>query len=295
MEVKDGPLSAAPQQSSARGPSRKGGSRSRFLRWLCVPPQPAIELDQVVKRFGSERVLDGVDLTVPPGAITVLLGASGAGKTVTIKHILGLLEPTEGTVTVEGRDLAEISEAELYELRRHMAAVLQGTLPFTCGLFYSMSVFDNVAFALRERTNWSDERIERATMAHLGMVGLSNSAREMPENLSAGMTKRTALARALALDADIVIIDDFDSGLDRVRMKLLCEIVRDVQEESEATFLVSTHDMEAASELADYIAVLGGGRVVASGKADEVLGSDDPLVRQLVTGASEGPIRLRDS
>lgn len=260
-----------------------------------MPPQPAIELVDVVKRFDSECVLDGVSLTVPAGAITVLLGASGSGKTVTIKHILGLLEPTEGTVTVEGKDLAEISEAELYELRRHMAAVLQGTLPFTCGLFYSMSVYDNVAFALQERTNWSDERIERATMAHLGMVGLANSAREMPENLSAGMTKRTALARALALDADIVIIDDFDSGLDRVRMTLLSEIIRDVQHEGEATFFVSTHDMEAAKELADYVAVIHQGVIVAHGDAETVFASEQPLVQQLVSGGTEGPLGLADT
>jgi phospholipid/cholesterol/gamma-HCH transport system ATP-binding protein len=261
-----------------------------------VAPPPVIELNDVVKRFGKERVLDGVDLTVPPGKITVLLGPSGAGKTVTIKHILGLEKATSGTVTVEGKDLARIPEHELYELRQHMAAVLQGTLPFTCGLFWSLNVYDNVAFALRERRpNTPEEQIDRITMSHLGLVGMKDHVHAMPEQLSAGMAKRTALARALALDADLVIIDDLDSGLDRVRMGLLCEIVRDVQEEAEATFFVSTHDMEAARELADYVAVIHGGRIVASGEADEVFGSEEPLVRQLVSGGTEGPIRLRDT
>ena len=115
-------------------------------------PVAAIELEGLVKSFGSVRALDGVDLTVPRGAITVLLGPSGAGKTVTIRHIVGLIQPSAGTVIVEGKDLAELTEAELYELRRGMSAVLQGTLPFTCGLFYSLNVYENVAFALRART-----------------------------------------------------------------------------------------------------------------------------------------------
>jgi phospholipid/cholesterol/gamma-HCH transport system ATP-binding protein len=254
--------------------------------------EPAIELVDVVKRFDRERVLSGLNLTVPQGSITVLLGPSGAGKTVIIKHILGLLDPTSGVVKVNGQDLGKISEPEMYEIRRGMAVVLQGTLPFSCGLFYSLNVYDNVAFALQERTKWTDERIHRSTMAHLAMVGLASRADAMPNELSAGMTKRTALARALALDADIVIIDDFDSGLDRVRMTLLCEIIRDVQAEGEATFLVSTHDMDAARELADYVAVIHEGHLVAQGEADTVFASDQPLVRQLVTGDTSGPVRL---
>jgi phospholipid/cholesterol/gamma-HCH transport system ATP-binding protein len=253
----------------------------------------AIELVDVVKHFGSERVLEGVSLVVPPGAITVLIGPSGAGKTVTIKHVVGLLRPSSGTVTVEGKDLAAISEDELYELRRGMSAVLQGTLPFTCGLFYSLNVYENVAFALRARTRWSPERIHRVTMDHLGMVGLRDRAKDMPEQLSAGMCKRTALARALALEARIVIIDDFDSGIDGVRLALLCDLIRDAQRRTEATFLVTTHDMTAARELADYAAVIHDGRIAASGDADAVFGSSEPLVHQLVTGELSGPLELR--
>jgi phospholipid/cholesterol/gamma-HCH transport system ATP-binding protein len=253
----------------------------------------AIELADVVKDFGSERVLEGVSLAVPPGAITVLIGPSGAGKTVTIKHVVGLLEPTSGVVRVEGKDLAAISEDELYELRRGMSAVLQGTLPFTCGLFYSLNVYENVAFALRARTRWSPERIHRVTMDHLGMVGLRDRANDMPEHLSAGMCKRTALARALALEARIVIIDDFDSGIDGVRLALLCELIHDAQRRTEATFLVTTHDMTAARELADFAAVIHEGRIAASGDADAVFGSTEPLVHQLVTGELSGPLELR--
>jgi len=254
----------------------------------------AIELEGVVKEFGSERVLDGVDLTVPAAAITVLLGPSGAGKTVTIKHILGLLKPSTGFVKVNGQDLGAISETQLYEVRRGMSVVLQGSLPFTCGLFYALSVYENVAYGLRERTNWSDEEIDRLTREALRMVGLQDHADRMPEELSGGMAKRTALARAFALKASIVIIDDLDAGLDSVRLSLLCGMIRDAQEETAATVLVTTHDMKVARDLADYVALLHQGRIVASGAAGAVLGSDEPFVRQFVTGARAGPLQLRD-
>lgn len=257
-------------------------------------PSAAIELRGVVKDFGRARVLHGVDLAVPEGEITVLLGPSGAGKTVTISHAVGLIEPTAGTVLVEGRDLARLSEEELYALRREISVVLQGSLPFTCGLFYSLSVFENVAFALRQRKRWSEELVRETTMTHLGMVGLRDCAELMPDQLSAGMTKRVAIARALALEARIVIVDDFDSGIDGVRLALLCDVFADVQRESGATFLVTTHNMRAARSLADNIAVIHEGRIVASGPALEILESSEPLVRQLVTGATSGPIALRD-
>ena len=254
---------------------------------------PAIELEGVVKDFGRTRVLDGVDLQVPNGEITVLLGPSGAGKTVTIKHVLGLLEPTRGSVRLEGRDVADMSEPELNEARRRMGVVLQGTLPFTCGLFYSLNVFENVAFVLRQRTRMPEDEIRSVVLEHLGMVGLRDRAGAMPDQLSAGMTKRVALARALIADSEIVIIDDFDSGIDGVRLALLCELLRDAQREAGATYLVATHDMTAARRLADNVAVIGEGRLVASGPAETVLGSSDPLVHQLTTGATSGPLKLQ--
>ena len=167
--------------------------------------------------------------------------------------------------------------------------------PFTCGLFFSISVYENVAFALRDRRpRWSSEQVHRVTMEHLDMVGLGDRANDMPETLSSGMRKRTALARALALEARIVIIDDFDSGIDGVRLALLCELIKDVHAATGATFLVTTHDMTAARQIADYAAVIHEGRIVASGEADAVFASDEPATRQLITGALSGPIRLRD-
>jgi phospholipid/cholesterol/gamma-HCH transport system ATP-binding protein len=258
-------------------------------------PTPAIELRQVVKDFGSERILGGVDLVVPAGGTTVLLGPSGAGKTVTVKLIVGLIRPSSGFVYVDGQDLAALSDDELNEVRRGIAVVLQGTLPFSCGLFFSLNVYENVAFALRERNRWPEERVHRVTMEHLELVGLADRAEAMPEELSSGMCKRTAIARALALEARIVIIDDFDSGIDGVRLALLCELLHEVQRDTGATFLVTTHDMAAARKLADYAAVIGDGRIVASGPADAVFDSTEPLTRQLLRGQAAGPLQLSDA
>jgi phospholipid/cholesterol/gamma-HCH transport system ATP-binding protein len=262
-----------------------------------VPVDPgsdaAIELVGVVRAFGSERALDGVDLAVPAGAITVLLGPSGAGKTVTVNHIVGLIHPSAGVVKVEGNDLATLSEAELNELRRGMGVAHQGNQPFTCGLFFSLSVYENVASPLRARMpRWSEDRIHQVTIEHLEMVGLRDRVDDMPETLSSGMRRRAALARALALDARIVIIDDFDSGIDGVRLALLCDLIQDVQKETDATFLVTTHDMSAARKLADYVAVIHEGRIVVTGDAASVFDSDEPLVAQLIRGELSGPIQL---
>jgi phospholipid/cholesterol/gamma-HCH transport system ATP-binding protein len=254
----------------------------------------AIELVDVVKDFGGVRVLDGVDLEVPRGAITCLLGASGAGKTVTVNHIVGLIHPNRGVVTVNGKDLARLTDEELTEVRLDMAVVLQGSLPFTCGLFFSMNVYENVASPLRQRRpRWSAERIDQVTMESLRLVGLADDPELMPDQLSSGMAKRTAIARALALEASIVIIDDFDSGIDGVRLALLCDLLRELQRDAGATFLVTTHDMAAARKLADYVAVIHEGRIIASGEAEEVFESHEEVVAQLIAGELEGPIQLR--
>ena len=257
-------------------------------------PAAAIELVDVVRDFGSTRVLHGVDLEVSRGAITGLLGPSGAGKTVTINHIVGLLRPSKGAVFVDGQDLARLSDEGLNRVRQRMGVVLQGSLPFTCGLFYSINVYENVAYPLRQRTRLPEQQIAETTMAHLQMVGLADRATAMPDQLSAGMCKRVAIARALALEAEIVIIDDFDSGIDGVRLALLCDLLADEQRRTGATFLVTTHDMSSARRLAENVAVIHEGRIVASGEAGSVFNSQEPLVRQLLTGGVSGPLQLRN-
>ena len=257
-------------------------------------PDAAIELVDVVKELDAVRVLDGVNLVVPRGSITCLLGPSGAGKTVTVNHIVGLIHPSRGVVRVNGKNLRRLSDAELNEVRIDMAVVLQGSLPFTCGLFFSLNVYENVASPLRQRRpRWSPERIDQVTMESLRLVGLAENAEDMPDELSSGMAKRTAIARALALEASIVIIDDFDSGIDGVRLALLCDLLRAIQRDADATFLVTTHDMSAARKLADYVAVIHEGRIVASGEAESVFASNEDVVAQLIEGELSGPIQLR--
>jgi len=157
-----------------------------------------------------------------------------------------------------------------------------------------MNVYENVASPLRQRRpRWSQERVHQVTMESLGLVGLAENVDLMPEDLSSGMAKRTAIARALALEASIVIIDDFDSGIDGVRLALLCDLFREIQSDADTTFLVTTHDMSAARRLADYAAVIHEGRIVASGKAESVFASDEDVVAQLIAGELTGPIQLR--
>jgi phospholipid/cholesterol/gamma-HCH transport system ATP-binding protein len=160
---------------------------------------------------------------------------------------------------------------------------------------YSLSVYENVAYGLRERKNWSEERIDRVTRDALRMVGLHDHAERMPEDFSGGEAKRTALARALALESGIFIVDDLDAGLDDVRLALLCEIIRETREDTDATVLVTTHDMKVAADLADYVAVIHEGRSSLAETPIPCSGCEEPFVRQFVSGASSGPLQLRDT
>jgi len=243
----------------------------------------AIEALDLRKRFGEEWVLQGVSFAVPRGQTTVLIGPSGAGKTVTIKHILGLFEPTEGEVLIAGRNVAQMSPNELKAVRNTMGVVLQGTLPFTCGLIFSMNIFENIAEPLRyRRQRWNEDKITEVTLRHLESVGLRDRAQALPAALSSGMAKRAAIARALALEPEVIIIDDFDSGIDGIRLRLLSTMLRDYQLDTGATLFLSTHDMGAAQALADHLAVINDGRTVISGPADDVFASDDETVREFL-------------
>ena len=220
-------------------------------------------------------MLDQVDLSVPAGEITVLLGPSGAGKTVTISHIVGLMHPDRGRVEVEGHDLArDLRRGASTGCAREWRWCSRARCRSPAGCSSRLNVYENVAFALRQRNRWSEAQVHEATMANLEMVGLRDRADAMPDQLSAGMCKRVAIARALALEARLVIVDDFDSGIDGVRLSLLCEMLADAQRQSGATFLVTTHNMSAARHLADNLAVISDGRIVESGPAAEVLDSD---------------------
>jgi phospholipid/cholesterol/gamma-HCH transport system ATP-binding protein len=255
-----------------------------------------IRLDHVTHAYaGSDesaavQVLDDVSLEIASGDFAVLMGASGSGKSTLLNLIGAVDRPVSGRLMLDDVDTSALDESRLTMLRRTSI----GYIFQFFNLIPTLNVFENVAFPLRQRTRMSEEQVRETALSHLGMVGLRDRADAMPDQLSAGMCKRVAIARALALEARILIIDDFDSGIDGVRLKLLCRMLTDYQQDTGATLLVSTHSMAAARLIADRIAVIHEGRVVSAGPAGEQLESSEPLVHQLVTGSTSGPIRLRD-
>lgn len=248
----------------------------------------AIEFRDVFKAFGSNHVLNGLSMRIPTGKITMIMGPSGTGKSVCINHIVGLMRPDRGDVIVEGQSIVSMPEDELLRLRRDKFGVL-----FQDGaLFSSMTVGGNVAFPLRQHTDKPEREIDEIVRGRLAEVGLADAADLRPSELSGGMRKRVGFARALALNPSIVLFDEPDSGLDPVRCALLCELIRDIHAESSGTYIVVTHDMLSARRIADHICLLWQGRLVGDGAAGEVLESNDPFVRQFLTGESAGPLGM---
>src|SRR6187399_346940 len=247
----------------------------------------SVEFIDVVKRFGRNTVLDGLNLGVPDGLITMILGPSGTGKSVCIKHMVGLLYPDEGDVLVNGRSVPDMTDDELFEMRKKFGVLFQDG-----ALFGSMNLYDNTAFPLRQHTDKSEEEIAEIVNRRLREVGLGSAEDKMPNELSGGMRKRAGFARALVLDPDIVLFDEPDSGLDPVRTALLCELIKEVHEENGGAYVVITHDIMSAKRVAEYIAVLWRGRIVESGPAEDLFNSDNQFVRQFLSGASQGPLGM---
>jgi phospholipid/cholesterol/gamma-HCH transport system ATP-binding protein len=254
---------------------------------------PAIELIDVHTAFEGSWVLRGVNFAVPADRITVLLGPSGVGKTTCIRHVTGLLAPDMGDVLVEGRSRAQMRKAEHAALARRFGVLLQGSGLYGSALWGSMTVVENLMFQLRAASDRPEAELRERALERLQEVGLAGHADKMPGELSAGMSKRVALARALVSDPDFAVLDSFDQGVDPVRLGRLCELIRRHHEKRGGTYLVTTHDMEVARRLADHAVVMWEGLVVAEGPAEQVFGSDLAEVRQLVTGDVEGPLVLR--
>jgi phospholipid/cholesterol/gamma-HCH transport system ATP-binding protein len=247
----------------------------------------AIECRGVCKAFGRTRVLDGVDLDVPEGMITAILGPSGTGKSVLLSHIIGLMFPDAGEVLVHGRSVSRMTLSELLRMRTRFGILFQDG-----ALFGFMTVFDNVAFPLRRHTDLTEQEVREVVMVRLRDVGLVGAESLMPSELSGGMRKRVGLARALVLEPEIVLFDEPDSGLDPVRTSLLCGLIREVHADQGGTYIVVTHDVRSASRIAHFLAFLWRGKIVASGPAEEMFASEDPFVHQFLRADTAGPLGM---
>ena len=241
-----------------------------------------IALEGVTKAFSGRKVLDNVSLEIAPGTGFCLLGRSGTGKSVTLKHIVGLLKPDSGRILVHGKNVPELNARDLATVRQGMGFLFQ-----SAALFDSISVGENVAFPLRRHTDWPDRKIREVAQARLADVGLEKDYNKMPAELSGGMRKRAGLARAMALDPDILLVDEPSAGLDPITSGEIDELLVDLKKKG-TTLVVVTHNIPSARHVGDELAMLHEGRVVARGTAEELDRSDHELVRAFMRSENAG-------
>lgn len=248
-------------------------------------PDPLVRLEGVRFAYGENEILKGVDLTVRRGQVIAIMGGSGCGKTTLLRLIGGQITADAGRVELAGRNLAEISRAELYDMRRRMGMLFQFG-----ALFTDMSVFDNVAFPLREHTDLSPELVRDLVLMKLNAVGLRGAERLMPAELSGGMARRVALARAVALDPMLIMYDEPFAGLDPISLGVIGQLIRRLNDALGATSIMVTHDVHESLEIVDYIYFVSEGRIVAQGTPDQIRESQDPFVHQFVCAEADGPV-----
>ena len=260
----------APDDSSvARTSSHPGGDM-------------AIRLEQVTKSFAGRTVLDNVTIDVRSGTAFCLLGRSGTGKSVTLKHIVGLLKPDAGRVLVHGADVSSLTGRDLANVRKRMGFLFQ-----SAALFDSITVGENVAFPLRRHTDWPDHRIRETAARRLAAVGLERDYHKMPSELSGGMRKRAGLARAMALDPDILLVDEPSAGLDPITSAEIDDLLLTLKQEG-TTIVVVTHNIPSARHVGDELAMLHEGRIIAQGTAADLDRSEHPLVRAFMRSEGAG-------
>lgn len=261
--------------------------RTKSGRLLNGNGQYTMSVSGLHKSFGDSAVLRGVSLDFADEAVTTILGPSGTGKSVLIKHLVGLLEPDAGEVQVFGQDIWSITEDERYAIRKRFGVLFQDG-----ALFGSMNLYDNVAFPLRKHTAMRENEIAEAVMPAMQEVGLEAALHRHPSEISGGMRKRAGFARALVTNPDVVLFDEPDSGLDPVRTSLLCDLILEMHREHGGTYLLVTHDISTAGKVSDYVGLLWKGEVVHYSGAEEAFASDDPFVRQFLAGDSAGPLGM---
>ncbi|GAB6058768.1 ABC transporter ATP-binding protein [Desulfonatronum parangueonense] len=249
--------------------------------------EPIIELCNVRKSFGREHVLRDLSLAIAKDSVSVIIGRSGGGKSVLLKHIIGLMRPDQGQVIIDGQDIARMSEREMAPVRRKFGMLFQES-----ALFDSMNVEENVAFPLFEHTRKSRSEVMDIVAQKLAAVGLKEMGHKMSSELSGGMRKRVGLARALALEPKIVLFDEPTSGLDPVMAATINELIVRTQAEFHATCVVISHDIPAAMSTGHELFMLFEGKIIAQGTPDEIRQWDDPVVQQFIHGRAEGPISI---
>lgn len=251
------------------------------------PQEPLVSLRDVRFAFGEREVLRGIDLTVRRGQVVAIMGGSGCGKTTLLRLIGGQIRAAAGKVEVEGRDVGTLGREALYDLRRRMGMLFQFG-----ALFTDKSVFDNVAFPLREHTDLAPGLIHDLVLMKLQAVGLRGAAALMPAELSGGMARRVALARAVALDPMLVLYDEPFAGLDPISLGIIGQLIRRLNDALGATTVMVTHDVHESLHIVDYVYFVADGRIVAHGTPDQIRASEDPFVHQFVNAEADGPVRF---
>lgn len=244
-----------------------------------------IELINIHKSFGSQTVLNGLNLSIPVGKTTAVIGPSGEGKSVLIKHMIGLLSPDQGDVLVDGKSIVGLRRSQLNQVREKFAMVFQNA-----ALFDSMTVYENIAFPLEEKTKLGRDEINARVATALQEVGLKNVNSKYPDELSGGMKKRVGLARALLLQPQIVLFDEPTTGLDPVIRRAIHQLIKQTQEKFGFTAVIVSHDIPDIFEVAHYVAMLYQGEILQFGTPEEIQGSHHPVVKQFISGSLDGPI-----
>lgn len=266
---------------------RAGAARLLLLMDSTLLPTPFVELRNVTFGYGDRVVLDGLTLRVPRGKVTALMGASGGGKTTVLRLIGGQQRAQQGEVLFDGQDVGQLSAEGLYTARRRMGMLFQFG-----ALFTDLSVFDNVAFPLREHTDLSESLVRDIVLMKLNAVGLRGARELMPSEVSGGMARRVALARAMALDPELVMYDEPFAGLDPISLGTAAQLIRKLNDAMGLTSIVVSHDLEETFRIADQVIILANGKIAAQGTPQEVRDSTDPLVHQFVNALADGPVRM---